>query len=74
MDEEVVINVYVIMEYCSASRKKVTLPFVTTLIQLKGFMLCEISQRKTTTVHLNLFVESKEAILIKKQRMRGRGN
>ena len=31
-------------------------------------MLSEISQRKTTTVHLNLFVESKEATLIKKNK------
>ena len=38
------------MEYYSATRKTEILPFATTWMELEGFMLSEISQRKTKII------------------------
>ena len=60
MDKEDV-GFFFTMEYYSAMRKKETLPFVTTWMDLEGIMLSEISQRgKTNTAWHHLYVESKE--------------
>ena len=36
------------------------LPFAATWMDLEGIMLIEISQRKTNTVYIYLYVESKK--------------
>ena len=46
MDKEDVVYRYT-MEYYSAIKKNEILPFATTLMELEGIMLSEISQRKT---------------------------
>ena len=46
------------MKYYSAIKKKQILPFEITRIDLEGFMLSEISQRKTISVLAHLVVES----------------
>ena len=38
------------MEYYSAIKKKVILPFAATWMELEGIMLSEISQRKTKII------------------------
>ena len=45
------------MEYYLAMRKNEMLPFAATWMELKGIMLCEISQRKTDIICFHLFVE-----------------
>ena len=53
------------IEYYSAIKKKGTLPFTTTWMELEGIMLSEISQtEKTNTVWSHLYVESKKTELI----------
>ena len=56
MDKEDVVYIYIYiythththtMEYYSAVKKNEILPFATTWMELEGFMLSEISQRKT---------------------------
>ena len=47
MDKEDV-GFFFTMEYYSAMRKKETLPFVTTWMDLEGIMLSEISWTKKT--------------------------
>ena len=44
------------------------LPFVTTWMDLEGIMLSEISQRKTNTIWLHLYEESKQQTNIAKQK------
>ena len=44
-------NMYT-MKYTSAIKKNEILPFVTTLIDLEGIMLGEITRRKTNKYHL----------------------
>ena len=60
-DEDEVVYV----EYCSTMRKKHTLPFVTTWMDLEGIMLSKINQRKTDTVSYCLYAELKKAKLVK---------
>ena len=38
------------LEYYSAIKKNEILPFATTCMELKGIILCEISQRKTNII------------------------
>ena len=40
------------MEYCSAIKKNETLPFVTTLMDLEGIMLSEVSQTEKNKYHM----------------------
>ena len=54
-------NVYIhTMEFYSGMRKKETLPFVTTWVDLERIMLNEVSQTKTNTTWYHLYVESKK--------------
>ena len=48
------------MKYYSAIKKKKILPFEITRMDLEGFMLSEISQRKKITVLAPLVVESEK--------------
>ena len=48
------------MEYYSAIKKKEVFPLSTTWIGLEGIKLCEIHQRKKSTVSSHLYVESKK--------------
>lgn len=43
---------YLTTEYFSALRKKKSLPFETTWMELKGFMLSEISQLEKNKYHV----------------------
>ena len=47
--------------YIYIMRKKDILPFTITLMDLEHIVLSEISQRKTSTVWYNLYVESKKS-------------
>ena len=44
------------MEYFSAIKEKEILPFVTTLMDLKGIMLSEISQTVKDKYHMISFI------------------
>ena len=46
------------VEYYSAIKRN--LPFATIWMELEGIMLSGVSQRKTNTVCLHLYVESKK--------------
>ena len=48
------------MDYYSSKRKKKTLPFVTTWMDLEDLLLSEVSQLKRGTVRSLLYVESKK--------------
>ena len=52
------------MAYYLTLKKKGILPFVTIWVNLKDIMPSKISQRKTNTVWLHLYVESKKAKFI----------
>ena len=46
-DEWIKEDIYIyMMEYCSAMRKKETLPFASTYMDLERIMLSEINERK----------------------------
>ena len=47
------------MEYYSAIENEI-LPFATTQMNLEGFMLSEISQRRTNIIWYSLYVKSKK--------------
>lgn len=48
------------MYYYSSKRKKKTLPFVTTWMDVEDLLLSEISQLKRGTIRSHLYVESKK--------------
>ena len=58
-DEQRKCGIYRNNGICYSHKEKEILPFVTTLMDLEGIMLSEISQRKTYTVWSHLYVESK---------------
>ena len=49
-DEQRKCGIYRNNGICYSHKEKEILPFVTTLMDLEGIMLSEISQRKTNTV------------------------
>ena len=53
------------MEYTTAIKKTVILPFVTKWMDLKGIVPSEISQRKTNIVCYHLYVKYKKVELAK---------
>ena len=58
------------IEYYLAMIKKEILPLVTTWMNLKNFMLSEIvTQRKTNTGWYHLYMESKKAKHLKKEKV-----
>ena len=62
MDKEDVVYIYIYthtMEYYLAIKKNEILPFATTWMELGGFMLSEISQRKTNIIWLHSYEDFK---------------
>ena len=56
------------MKYYSAMRKGYILSFVKTWMDPEHIMLSMINQRKTSTVQYHLYVKSKKAKPLKKER------
>ena len=59
LGKSIYINTHTI-EYCSVTKKKEILSLTATLLDLKGIILGEISQREKNTVCLPLYMELKK--------------
>ena len=58
MDKKVVVHIYT-LEYYSAMEKDGILALVTKWMNIEDIMLSKVSQRKTNTTCLHLYVASK---------------